>query len=84
MKLGIGVCGAAGRVGRTIVEVCKNNPDYLIASAFGRSSVGVDAGLLAGVGNLGVDIIDSVSFVGRSRGRMHRLYPTQCHHHRVR
>ena len=61
MTLRIGVCGAAGRVGRTIIEACGDDPEFAVVSALGRSSVGVDAGLLAGVGALGIKVIDSVS-----------------------
>ena len=67
MTIRIGVCGAAGRVGRTIIEACRDEPEFTVVSALGRSSVGVDAGILAGVGALGVEVTDSISeFVHRA------------------
>ena len=63
MKVRIGVCGAGGRVGRAIIEACGEDPDCVITSALGHASVGVDAGILAGVGDLGVVVIESVSAV---------------------
>lgn len=63
MRIGIGLCGAGGRVGRAIIEACRGDPDCSIASALGCNSVGVDAGILAGVGALGVDVVESVNAV---------------------
>ena len=66
MTIGLGVCGAGGRVGRKIVEACGDDPNCKIVSALGRSSSGVDAGLLAGVGVLGIEVVDSVNAVVRA------------------
>ena len=51
------VAGAAGRMGQRIVDMIHQNPETALAGAFelpGHSSVGKDAGLVAGVGDLGV------------------------------
>lgn len=63
MKLKIGVCGAGGRIGRAITEACGEDPDCVIGSALGRVSVGVDVGILAGVGPVGVVVADDVGGV---------------------
>ena len=63
MTLGIGLCGAGGRVGRAIIEACGEDSDCVITSALGRTTAGVDAGILAGVGAIGVKISESVNAV---------------------
>ncbi|HIF50496.1 MAG TPA: 4-hydroxy-tetrahydrodipicolinate reductase [Thiotrichaceae bacterium] len=62
----VGVCGAAGRMGKTILEVCNDNDDIEIAAAIeysGSPMLGLDAGDVAGIGNLGVTITDNITSV---------------------
>ena len=64
MTIKIGICGAAGRMGKTILEVCKNIKDVKICAAIEHPDspyIGHDAGEVAGIGNLGVQITDSIS-----------------------
>ncbi len=59
----VAVTGAAGRMGRTLIEACSKNEGLRLAAAIerpGASVVGVDAGELAGVGKLGVTVRDSL------------------------
>ena len=63
MSIRIGVCGASGRVGRAITEACQSDADFSVAGALvapGNDAVGTDAGLLAGVGNLGVKVVAEI------------------------
>lgn len=60
----VGVCGAAGRMGKTILEVCHDNKDVEVAAAIeysGSPMLGLDAGEVAGIGKLGVNITDDIS-----------------------
>jgi 4-hydroxy-tetrahydrodipicolinate reductase len=53
------VTGAAGRMGRMLVKTIAETPDVVLAAALERESaatLGADAGVLAGVGPLGVPI----------------------------
>lgn len=55
------VVGAAGRMGRMLVKTINETPGAKLAGAIERAgsiALGQDAGLLAGVGKLGVDITD--------------------------
>jgi 4-hydroxy-tetrahydrodipicolinate reductase len=55
------VCGAAGRMGSTVVRLMQQFPDLKLAGAIefpGSPGLGKDAGEVAGVGNLGVAISD--------------------------
>ncbi|OGI44202.1 MAG: 4-hydroxy-tetrahydrodipicolinate reductase [Candidatus Muproteobacteria bacterium RIFCSPHIGHO2_01_FULL_65_16] len=55
----IAVTGAAGRMGRTLVEACTREEGMRLVAAVerpGGASIGADAGELAGVGKLGVAI----------------------------
>ncbi|MEZ5559678.1 MAG: 4-hydroxy-tetrahydrodipicolinate reductase [Pseudomonadales bacterium] len=57
----VAVTGAAGRMGRTLIEAVGRAPDLSLGAAFeraGQSVIGVDAGELAGIGRLGVSIGD--------------------------
>ncbi len=61
--LAIGVVGAAGRMGRTIVEACAATEGVRLGAAVeapGNALVGQDAGVVAGVGESGVRIADSL------------------------
>ncbi len=66
MAVRVGVCGAAGRMGKTILEVCNDNDDIEVTAAIeysGSPMLGLDAGEVAGIGKLGVDITDDISAV---------------------
>lgn len=59
MTTAIVVCGAAGRMGRTLIGLIAQNPAVRLAGALeaaGNLTVGKDAGAVAGVGALGVVI----------------------------
>ncbi len=60
----IAITGAAGRMGRTLIEACQQTDGVRLAGAFERpdsSLIGVDAGELAGLGTLGVTVSGSLS-----------------------
>ena len=53
------ICGAAGRMGRTLTRLASVDPDLRVRAAVeapGVPSVGQDAGDLSGVGRIGVEI----------------------------
>lgn len=55
----IGVAGAAGRMGRTLIELSRTTPGIELAAAFerpGAPQIGRDAGVICGLGDLGVAI----------------------------
>ena len=59
MATSIVVCGAAGRMGRTLIGLIAQNPAVRLAGAVeaaGNPTLGKDAGDVAGVGSLGVVI----------------------------
>lgn len=62
----IAVAGAAGRMGRALIQACHEHPDLRLAAAIdvpGSSLIGADAGELAGVGHLGVGLVDDLATV---------------------
>ncbi len=62
----IAVVGAAGRMGRALVEAIQAAPELQLGAATehaGSSLLGADAGELAGVGRLGVPVADSLRSV---------------------
>lgn len=62
----IAVCGAAGRMGRAIIEATTQTPGLKLGAALEHpqsSVLGVDAGELAGVGKLGVVVVDDLKRV---------------------
>jgi len=62
----IAIAGAAGRMGRALIEACHNADGMNVAAAIefpGSSLLGADAGELAGIGNLGVSLVDDLSKV---------------------
>lgn len=62
----IGILGASGRMGKTLIEACVAQPDLVLGAAIervGSSLVGADAGELAGVGTQGVKIVDDLASV---------------------
>ena len=59
----IAVTGAAGRMGRTVIEACTRAGDARLVAAVERpgvAAIGTDAGELAGVGKLGVTLRTSL------------------------
>ncbi len=66
--VGLVVCGAAGRMGRLLVALAREDPALRVAGAVeaqGHSAVGRDAGELAGGGALGVRVSDELAGVCR-------------------
>lgn len=62
----IAVTGAGGRMGKALIEACGLNDQTTLTAAIerpGSSLVGADAGELAGIGHLGVAVVDSVDAV---------------------
>jgi len=62
----IAVTGAAGRMGKTLIEAVANHPELQLSVALerpGSSLVGTDAGELAGVGRNGVAVVDNLAQV---------------------
>ena len=60
------VAGAAGRMGGRIINVISQEDGIELAAAFERAdspAIGKDAGIVAGVGELGVEIADSLDAV---------------------
>jgi 4-hydroxy-tetrahydrodipicolinate reductase len=60
----VAVCGAAGRMGKTLVAAIAKHPGLVLAGAIeqpGLPVIGEDAGVLAGVGHCGVAITDSLA-----------------------
>ncbi len=58
------VLGASGRMGRMLVRAVAEAPGCRLAGALvrpGHETVGTDAGVLAGVGTLGVTVVDDVT-----------------------
>ncbi len=66
MSVNIGITGAAGRMGRTLIEAIDANPQLTLAAAVEHpdsSLLGADAGELAGVGKNGVKVAASLEEV---------------------
>ncbi len=62
----VGIIGAAGRMGRILIEATLANPDTSLAAAVdvpGSSLIGADAGELVGQGNAGVALADDLAAV---------------------
>ncbi len=66
MSIRIGVTGAAGRMGRTLIEAINNTDGLELAAALEQpesSLLGTDAGELSGLGKLGVSVVGDISEV---------------------
>jgi len=64
--LRIGITGAAGRMGKTLIEACQLAEGCSVNAAIERpgiSLIGADAGELAGLGALNVKLVDDVASV---------------------
>jgi 4-hydroxy-tetrahydrodipicolinate reductase len=62
------VAGAAGRMGRMLIQMIANDPAHKLVGALeanGIPAVGSDAGTPAGVGQLGVTITDHYASIAR-------------------
>ena len=62
----IAITGAAGRMGKALIEAVSSNPEVTLGAAVVRpdsSLVGADAGELAGIGKLGVTLVGNLSAV---------------------
>ena len=60
----IGVNGACGRMGKTLIQACDEDANTTLGAAFEvatASTIGADAGELAGLGNVGVPINSDVA-----------------------
>jgi 4-hydroxy-tetrahydrodipicolinate reductase len=60
------ICGAAGRMGTSNLDVFSNSPDVQIVGAIeaaGSSYLDEDAGTVAGLGSIGVPIVDELQKV---------------------
>jgi 4-hydroxy-tetrahydrodipicolinate reductase len=57
------VAGSAGRMGKRIIHMISQSPEFSLGAALerqGHPSVKEDAGLVAGVGEMGIHIFDSI------------------------
>jgi 4-hydroxy-tetrahydrodipicolinate reductase len=62
----VGVVGAAGKMGKTLVAMIRESPDLDLAAAVdqpGQQAIGQDAGTVANVGETGVFIADDLAQV---------------------
>lgn len=62
----VGVIGAGGRMGRMLIEAINDNPQTTLNAAIerqGSSLVGADAGEVAAIGHLNVQIVDDLQSV---------------------
>lgn len=60
----IAITGAGGRMGKTLLEAANETDGLTVSAAIervGSSLVGVDAGELAGIGKLGVSVMDNLA-----------------------
>ena len=68
-EIRVGVVGAAGKMGRTLVSLIHESNQLVLAAAVeqpGNTAVGTDAGELAGVGATGVVVSDDLASVASS------------------
>ena len=66
MSIPVGIAGANGRMGRTIVELLSSADDLTLAAAVervGLDVIGTDAGNLVGMGEQGVVVVDTLATV---------------------
>ena len=64
--INVGVIGAGGRMGRMLIEAVQDNPQTTLNAAIerqGSSLVGADAGEVAAIGRLEVQIVDGLKAV---------------------
>ena len=66
MTTRIAVCGAVGRMGKTIIETCSETENINVTAAIehpGSPGLGMDSGVLAGIGKNNVKIVSELSNV---------------------
>jgi len=59
----VAITGAAGRMGRSLIQACVDTPNVFLATALerlGSSVIGSDAGELAGINRLDVPVVDQL------------------------
>lgn len=64
--INVGVIGAGGRMGRMLIEAVQDNPQTTLSAAIerqGSSLVGADAGEVAAIGRVEVQIVDDLTAV---------------------
>ena len=64
MVLRIAIVGAGGRMGRQLIQAVQNAEGVVLGAAFerkGSSLVNADAGELAGIGHLGIQVGDDLN-----------------------
>jgi len=69
MSVRIAVAGAAGRMGRAIVQACTEREDAVVTAALerpGSPALGRDAGEVAGIGRLGVTVAADLDAVAEA------------------
>ncbi len=62
----VAITGASGRMGRNLIDAVNQAEGLMVAAAIERpesSLIGTDAGELAGIGKLGISVVDSVESV---------------------
>jgi 4-hydroxy-tetrahydrodipicolinate reductase len=62
----IAICGAAGRMGRTLLEVCRDTEGVSLGAAIehaGSPVLGMDAGEMAGIGRQDVTVVSDINQV---------------------
>ncbi len=64
----VAVVGASGKMGCAVVRLASAE-GIAVACAVGISDVGKDAGVLAGIGPIGVPIMDDIARIGELAGR---------------
>ena len=57
IKMKVGVAGASGRMGKGIVRAISQSDDMELTLATDLEEVGVDAGKIAGIKDIGINII---------------------------
>lgn len=65
-SINVGVIGAGGRMGRMLIEAVQDNPQTTLSAAIerqGSSLVGADAGEVADIGRLGIQVVDDLTAV---------------------
>ncbi|VAW52920.1 4-hydroxy-tetrahydrodipicolinate reductase [hydrothermal vent metagenome] len=64
--LNIAITGAAGRMGRSLIQACYENSNCQLGAAIeyeGSSFIGIDAGEMAGIGTLNTKLVSQVDAV---------------------
>ena len=57
----LAISGVGGRMGKSIIQACHAKPDWTVTAATARPGspvIGEDAGWLAGVPVLGIEVVD--------------------------